>query len=120
MTQAQFNAALRYVSGYVATGGAVVVTIGLLPADQAHAIVDTMQKVLTDLKQLVGDSYLLAGLVLPIVMGIITRIGWKSASPEKQAASVNSLEHASVVTTDPKLAAAAGVPLVVELPETTK
>ncbi|HZS57559.1 MAG TPA: hypothetical protein VFA65_24375 [Bryobacteraceae bacterium] len=116
ITQAQIGEGIRYVSGYIATAGAIIVTIGLLPADTAHSIVDQSQKVLTDLQQTISDGYLLAGLVFPVIMAAIARMGWKSASPVSQAKSVNSLDHAAVVTTDKKLAVAAGVPLVEKLP----
>jgi len=115
-TQAQISAGIRYASGYLATGGTVIVAIGLLPPDTAHGIVDASQKVLTDLKQLVGDSYLLAGLVLPVVAGLLARLGIRAASPKSQVASVQALPTVQVLTTDPKLATAPDVKLVEKLP----
>jgi hypothetical protein len=96
-TQSQFNAGFRYAGGYVATGGAVIATMGLLPADKAHAIVDAAQKVLTDLQQLVGDSYLLGALVFPIAMGVIAKMGWNSASTSNQKQSVMAAEPNTVI-----------------------
>jgi hypothetical protein len=87
-TQAQISAGIRYASGYVATGGALLVMVGVLPADKAHAIVDAAQSLLTDLQKTVSDFYVLAALVFPIVMGVIARYGYKSASPASQVASL--------------------------------
>lgn len=96
-TQSQINAGFRYAGGYVATGGAVIATMGLLPADTVHSIVDAAQKVFTDLQQLIGDSYLLAGLVLPIAMGVIAKMGWNSASTKSQKQAVMTAEPNTVI-----------------------
>jgi len=115
-TQAQINAGIRYLSGYLATGGAIIVALGLLPPDTAHAILDASQKVLTDLKQLIGDSYLLAGLVLPVAAAFLARLGIKAASPKNQIASVQALPQAQVLVTDPRLKATPEVKVVDKLP----
>ena len=127
-TTAQVNSALRYAGTAVSTIGAGAVLLGVLPADTAHAIVEASQKVLTDLQQLIGDAYVLAGLVFPVVIALITRLGWnavstksqvaavKAASPETLVAAVNAvdpktlvaavqdMDAANVTVTDPKLA----------------
>ena len=103
-TQAQIYAGIRYASTWVVTAGAVVVTIGMLPPDTAHAIVDASQRLLVDLKQTIGDSYVLAGLLFPIIAGILAKIGWSSASLKKQIAVVQASPQAQVTVTDPKLA----------------
>ena len=104
ITQSQIYTFLRYAGTWVATAGAVVVTIGIVPHDTATHIVDASQKLLDDLKQTVGDAYVLAGLLFPIIAGALARIGWKSASPKKQIAAVQALPEAQVTVTDPKLA----------------
>lgn len=103
-TQAQINTLIRYASGYLATGGAIFVAAGALPPDTVHSIVDAAQKVLDDIKQLIGDSYLLVALVFPLVMAAAAKIGWTSASPKNQIAAVQSLPTAQVIVSDPKLA----------------
>ena len=114
-TQAQIYAGLRYASTWIATAGAVVVTIGMLPADTAHSIVDAAQKLLADLKQTIGDAYLLAALLFPVIAGIVAKIGWTSASLKKQIAVVQASPNAQVTVTDPKLAE--GIPGVKVAPQ---
>ena len=110
-TQAQIGAGIRYAGGYIATGGALIITFGLLPSGEAHGIVDASQKVLTDLQQLVGDSYLLVGLVAPVIMAAIARMGWNSASPAGQVASLKASSPGQVAEAvkdvDPKTLVAA-------------
>jgi|HubBroStandDraft_1064217.scaffolds.fasta_scaffold23420_7 hypothetical protein len=103
-TQSQINAALRYAGTAAGAIGGFVAALGLLPPDSAHAIVTAAQKVLTDLQQLVGDAYVLAGLVFPIAVAVLGKMGWSSASTKSQIASVQALPSAQVVVSDPALA----------------
>jgi hypothetical protein len=96
-TTAQVNAALRYAGTAASTIGAGAVLLGVLPADTAHAIVEAAQKVLTDLQQLVGDSAYLATLLFPVIIGILARIGVKSASTQSQVAAVQAASPATLV-----------------------
>src|ERR1700722_4942413 len=115
-TQAEINTALRYggtAAGSVAT---VFTMFGLIPADSAHQIVEAFQKLMTDLQLVVGDLYVLAALIFPVVVGILAKLGWNSARPENQIASVKAMSpktliasvqempEAQVTVTDPKLA----------------
>lgn len=120
-TQAQLNAGLRYGGSWIATGGAIVVTIGLIPPDTAHALVDAAQKVLGDLKQLVGDSYILAGLAFPVVMGLLAKFGYSSANPEKQKqAVVSDQPNTIVVQTNSPEAAKQAANAMAAIPEVQK
>lgn len=116
-TQPQILAGLRYAGVTAGTIGTVVTVVGLLPSGEAHSVVEASQKVLTDLQQLVGDAYLLAGLVFPIVVGVLAKLGWNSAGPQHQVATVQASPTEQVLTTDPKVAEATpGVKLVDKLP----
>ena len=103
-TQAQIYAGLRYAGTAAGTVGTVVTLIGLLPADTSHALVAAFQTWLTDLQKLIGDSYVLVGIALPIITIWLGKIGWNSASPKKQIAAVQAMPAAQVTVTDPKLA----------------
>ena len=116
-TQAQVNAALRYAGTAAGAIGAGVAVLGIIPPETAHAIVQSAQKVLGDLQQLIGDSYVLAGLVFPIVIAILAKIGVNSASPKSQIAAVQALPTAQVTVSDPKLAE--GIPGVQVAPNGT-
>jgi hypothetical protein len=107
ITQTQINAALRYGGTWVATGGTALAVLGLIPADKAHALVDAMQGVLSDVQSLVGHLYLIAGIVGPLVMAVIARFGVKSASPQAQIATVQAMPEAQVTVTDARLAVGA-------------
>lgn len=116
-SQTQINSALRAAGVTAGTIGTIATLIGLLTADQANALVVALQKWLTDLQQLVGDSYVVAGLVFPIAVTFLAKLGWNAASPIKQAASVQSSPTEQVLTVDPKVAAAdPGIKLVDKLP----
>ena len=96
-SQTQIYAALRYAGVMAGTLGTVATVIGLLPSDNASAVVTAFQKVLADLQQTIGDFYILAGLVCPIVVLALAKLGWNSASPTSQAASVAEQPHTIVV-----------------------
>lgn len=115
-TSAQVNAGLRYAGTAVSTIGAGVVVLGLLPPDNAHAIVEAAQKVLTDLQQLVGDSYILAGLLFPVIVGILARMGWTSASTKSQVAAVNATSPQTLVAAVKAVAPKALVAAVQDMP----
>jgi hypothetical protein len=116
-TADQVNAGLRYAGTFAGAIGAGVTVLGILPPDTAHAIVASSQKVLSDLQQLVGDSYVLAGLVFPVAAAILARIGWNSASKKSQVAAVEANGDTHVVTTNENLAKSVpGVEVVTKLP----
>lgn len=110
-TQAQINAGLRYAGTAVASIGTIATIIGLLSADQAHALVAALQKFLTDLQQLIGDTYVIAGIIGPIAVVWLTRLGMKAASPASQVASLKATAPEkvaeAVATVDPKTLVAA-------------
>lgn len=103
-TQAQINTVIRYGGTWIAVGGGALVTLGAIPPDKAHALIDALQGMLTDLQSFVGHFYIVASIVGPGVAIWLGRIGYKSASPKNQIAAVQALPQAQVVVSDPKLA----------------
>ena len=103
-TQSQINAGLRYAGTWVTAGGGALVMLGAIPPDKAHALVDALQGTLTDLQSLIGHFYIIASIVGPGLAFWLGKIGWNSASPKSQIASVQALPQAQVTVTDPKLA----------------
>jgi hypothetical protein len=117
----QVYTGIRYASGYIATGGAIVVMAGALPADTVHAIVNASQKVLTDLQQLIGDSALLVTLIFPIAMTVIAKLGLNSARPDSQKTAVVAAQpNTVVVETSSPAAAAKAASLIAAIPEVSK
>jgi hypothetical protein len=121
-TQGQINTAIRYTGQSAATIGAMVVAAGAFPAANVHALVDAAQKVLTDLQQLVGDSYVLAGLAFPVVMFVIGKLGWNSARPENQKQSIIAAQPNTVIVETPSAATAvtAANAIVAAVPNVSK
>jgi hypothetical protein len=106
--QSQIAAGLRYAGVIASSVSSVGVIIGLLPPDTAHSIVDAFQKLISDLQPVLGDLYVLGGLLFPVIAGFIVRMGWKAASPKSQMASVQARTDSQVLTTNADLAQ--GVP----------
>lgn len=102
--QSQIAAGLRYVGVIATTVSSVAVGFGIVPAETAHAIVDAFQKLMSDLQPVLGDLYVLAGLLGPVIAAFIVRMGWKAASPKSQVASVQARSDAQVLTTNVDLA----------------
>lgn len=114
-TQAQINTGLRYGGICVTAGASALVTLGAIPPDKAHALVDALQGVLTDLQDMVGRFYVIAGIVGPGLALWIAKLGWNSARPANQTASaiaadpkgviaaVQAIPEAQVTVSDPKL-----------------
>lgn len=111
-TSAQVNSALRYAGTAAVSVGGFVTFIGILPPETAHAIVDTFQKLMTDLQPVVGDVYKLTWLIAPVIAVWLAKMGWNSASPKSQVAAVQGRSDAQVETTNPELAKVPGVKLV--------
>ena len=110
-TQAQVYAGLRYAGVITSTAVTILIGLGALSPDAAHAIVTQMQLVGTDLHQLVGDSWKLGVLLGPLLAGWLAKIGWASAALKSQIKAVQASPKANVTVTDPKLAE--GIPGVV-------
>ena len=110
----------KKLASIFASVSTVVAGLGLLPADTIHAIVDQSQLVLGDLQKTIGDSYVLVGLVGPIVLAYAAKKGWTAASVKSQTTTVQNLTQNQVLTTDYKLAAEVpGVQAVSTLPSTS-
>jgi hypothetical protein len=103
-TNAQFAAALRYAGTAAGTIATVGAALGVLTPDQSAALIADMHAVLDDISQLVGDLWKLALLLLPVATFYLAKMGWNSASPKSQIASVQALPQAQVIVTDPELA----------------
>lgn len=103
-TQAQINAALRYAGTAVGTIASFAAMLGFLTADQSTALVADVKAVIDDLGQLFGDVSKLVLFLIPIATVWLAKIGYSSASPKSQVASVEAMPTAHVTTTDPKLA----------------
>ena len=103
-TQAQVNAALRYAGTAAGTVGSIAALAGVVDQETAQNIVASFQVVVKDLTQLLGDSSKFALLILPIATVYLAKIGYSSASPKSQIASVQAMPEAQVTVTDPKLA----------------
>ena len=116
-TQAQINAALRYVGTSVGTIGSIAALVGVLSPDQSATFVADLQAIVADLKQLFGDSVKFAFFIIPIATVWFAKVGFSSASPKAQTAAVQANDTTQVLTTDPKLAQEVpGVKLVDKLP----
>ncbi len=107
-TQAQVYAALRYAGVTAGTVGTIAALAGVVDQQTAQSIVESFQAVVKDLTQLFGDASKLVLLVLPVATVWLAKIGYSSASPRAQIASVQALPQAQVTVTDPRLAE--GVP----------
>jgi hypothetical protein len=103
-TKAQLTTVARYVGTIAGTTASVGAVLGVLTPDQSAAMVADVHAVIDDLGQLFGDVTKLVLLVLPIATVWLAKIGYTSASPKSQIASVQALPAAQVNVTDPKLA----------------
>lgn len=103
-TQAQVYAGLRYAGVTAGTIGSIAALSGVVDQNTAQNIIAAFRAVVTDLTQLLGDSSKLLFLVIPIATMWLAKIGYSSASPKAQIASVQAMDKAQVVVTDPKLA----------------
>ena len=138
-TQAPVYAALRYAGVTAGTVGTIAALAGVVDEQTAQSIVESFQAVVKDLTQLFGDASKLILLVLPVATVWLAKIGYSSASPTAQVASVQALAPkeltaavqavspkeliaavqamppAQVTVTDPKLAE--GIPGVTVAPK---
>lgn len=107
-TQPQRAAAARYVGTIAGTAASVAAVMGVLTPDQSAAFVGDVKAIIDDLGHLFGDISKLVILIIPIATLWLAKIGYNSASPKSQIASVQAMPQAQVTVTDPKLAE--GVP----------
>lgn len=120
-SQAQVYSGIRYAGVAAGSVGTALTFFGVIPADQAHALVESFQKVTTDIQQLIGDSAAFLYLAIPIVTILLAKLGWNSARPQSQIASAQAMEKVQVITTDPNIAQTVpGVKLVSTLNEIPK
>jgi hypothetical protein len=103
-TKAQLGTVARYAGSAVGTAATVGAVLGVLTPEQSAALVADVKAVIDDLTNLFGDVSKLVLLVLPIATVWIAKIGYSSASPKSQIASVQALPQAQVTVSDPKLA----------------
>ncbi len=90
-TQAQVYAALRYAGTAAGTVGTIAALAGVVDQQTAQGIVAAFQAVVKDLTQLMGDASKLVLLVIPVATVYLAKIGYSSASPNSQVASVQAL-----------------------------
>lgn len=115
-TQAQIQAALRYAGTTIGTIGSIAALVGVLSPEQSATFVSDLHAIIDDLVQLFGDTSKFALFIIPIATLYLAKVGYSSAGPTKQAASVQAGDTTQVLTTDPKLSQAVpGVKLVDKL-----
>lgn len=126
-TQAQIYAGLRYAGTAAGTIGSIAALASVMSADQAAIFVADARAILNDLTQLFGDTIKFALFIIPIATLWLAKIGYSSASPQKQIAAVKALDpkqliaavqnipQANVTVSDPKLAE--GIPGVQVTPQ---
>jgi hypothetical protein len=90
-TSAQVYAALRYAGTAAGTVGTIAALAGIVDQQTAQNIVAAFQAVVKDLTQFLGDSSKLLFLVIPVATVWLGKIGYSSASPRSQVASVQAL-----------------------------
>ena len=103
-TKSQIATAGRYAGTIAGTAASVAAVMGVLTPDQSAAFVADVKAIIDDLGQLFGDVSKLIILVIPIATLYLAKIGYSSASPKSQIASVQAMPHAQVTVSDPKLA----------------
>lgn len=103
-TKAQVAAAARYAGTSIGTLGSAAALFGVMSQDQSATFVADLHAIVEDLVQLFGDLSKFALFIIPIATVWLAKIGFSSASPKNQIASVQALPQAQVVVTDPKLA----------------
>ena len=114
-TKAQLAAAGRYAGAAAGTAATVGAVLGVLTPEQSAAFVADVHAVIDDMANLFGDVSKLVLLVMPIATVWLAKIGYSSASPKSQIASVQAMPQAQVVVSDPKLAE--GIPGVKVTPQ---
>ena len=114
-TKAQLAAAGRYAGAAAGTAATVGAVLGVLTPEQSAAFVADVHAVIDDMANLFGDVSKLVLLVMPIATVWLAKIGYNSASPKAQIASVQAMPQAQVTVSDPKLAA--GIPGVKVTPQ---
>lgn len=103
-TKAQWLAAARYAGTSIGTIGSAAALFGVLSQDQSATFVADLHAIVDDLVQLFGDVSKFALFIIPIATVWLAKIGFNSASPKSQIASVQALPAAQVTVSDPKLA----------------
>jgi ethanolamine utilization microcompartment shell protein EutL len=103
-TKGQLAAAGRYAGAAAGTAATVGAVLGVLTPEQSAAFVADVKAVIDDMANLFGDVSKLVLLVMPIATVWLAKIGYNSASPKAQIASVQAMPQAQVVVSDPKLA----------------
>lgn len=113
----QLDAGLRHLGTAAATGGTIVAALGLLSADEAHAVVDKLQDVGTHVKAIMGDLSAIWVIVGPVAAVWMGKMAASSASLRNQLKSVTSNPivqvQGKIVVSDPAVAAAVPSPKVV-------
>ena len=105
-TQAQVYAGLRYAGTAAGTIGTIAALAGVTDQQTMQNIVAAFHAVIIDLTNLFGDASKLVILVIPVATFWLAKIGYSSASPQAQVASVQALAPkeltAAVQATAPK------------------
>lgn len=113
----QLDAALRHVGTAAATGGTIVAALGLVSADEAHSIVNSIQDIGTHVKAIMGDLsaiWIIAGPAAVVWIGKIAASRQSLASQLRSVTTNPAVEvQGKIVVADPAVAAAVPSPQVV-------
>jgi hypothetical protein len=114
-TQAQVNAALRYAGTAAGTIGTIAALAGVADQQTMQNIVAAFHAIIDDLTQLFGDLSKLVLLVIPVATFWLAKMGYNSASPASQKASVAAQPNMVVVETTAPIAAANAIAKIPEV-----
>ncbi len=103
-TKDQVYAGLRYSGVVAGTVGSLFVFLGAMDQQTSQSAIDAFRQMLDGMQQFLGGAYKFVYVLAPVVTIWLAKIGWNSASPKNQIASVQALPQAQVIVTDPKLA----------------
>jgi hypothetical protein len=116
-TQAQVYAGLRYAGTAAGTIGTIAALAGVTDQQTMQNIVAAFHAVLDDLAKLFGDTSKLVVLVIPVATFWLAKIGYNSASPASQKASVAAQPNTVVVQTSSAATTIAAANAIAAIPE---
>lgn len=103
-TQGQWLTAARYAGTMAGSIGSAAALFGVMSQEQSATLATDLRAIIDDSVRLFGDISKFALFIIPFVTIWLAKIGFNSASPKSQIASVQALPDAQVTVTDPKLA----------------
>ena len=118
-TQAQINTIIRYAGVSIVSLLSLFAAIGAIDPNTSAAIVAQIHIVSDDLQKLIGDSWKLGLLVGPVIVVLLAKIGYTSASPDSQKKSVASQPNTMVVETTNRIKTANTLAALPEVQQVT-